>query len=31
VAERLGAIAAEVVTPADTGRPTVVWRHRPCG
>jgi RimJ/RimL family protein N-acetyltransferase len=31
VAERLGAIAAEVVTPADTGRRTVVWRHRPCG
>jgi len=31
VAERLGAIAAEAVTPADTGRRTVVWRHRPCG
>ena len=31
VAERLGAVPAETVTPADTGRPTVVWRHRPCG
>lgn len=31
VAERLGAVPAETVTPADTGRPTVVWRHRLCG
>jgi RimJ/RimL family protein N-acetyltransferase len=31
LAERLGAVPAETVTPADTGRPTVVWRHRPCG
>jgi RimJ/RimL family protein N-acetyltransferase len=31
VAERLGAVPTESVTPADTGRPTVVWRHRPCG
>ena len=29
VAERLGAIAAEAVTPADSGRQTVVWKHRP--
>jgi RimJ/RimL family protein N-acetyltransferase len=28
VAERLGAIAAESVTPADSGRRTVVWKHR---
>jgi RimJ/RimL family protein N-acetyltransferase len=27
VAERLGAVAAEVVTPADSGLRTVVWRH----
>ena len=27
VAERLGAIAAEAVTPADSGRQTVVWKH----
>jgi RimJ/RimL family protein N-acetyltransferase len=27
VAERLGAVAAEVVTPADSGVQTVVWRH----
>lgn len=31
VAQRLGAIAVETVTPADTGRPTVVWRHQPWG
>jgi RimJ/RimL family protein N-acetyltransferase len=29
VAERLGAIAAEAVTPADSGRPAVVWKHLP--
>ena len=29
VAERLGAKAAEAVTPADSGRQTVVWRHPP--
>jgi RimJ/RimL family protein N-acetyltransferase len=29
VAERLGAIAAEAVTPADSGAQTVVWRHPP--
>ncbi len=29
VAQRLGAIAAEAVTPADSGRQTVVWRHPP--
>jgi RimJ/RimL family protein N-acetyltransferase len=28
VARRLGAIAKETVTPADTGRQTVVWEHR---
>ncbi len=28
VAKRLGAIAAEVVTPAHTERQTVVWEHR---
>lgn len=27
VAERLGALPAETVTPADTMRKTVVWRH----
>jgi RimJ/RimL family protein N-acetyltransferase len=27
VAERLGAIPGETVTPADTKRSTVVWRH----
>jgi len=31
VAERLGARPVETVTPADTGRPAVVWRHQPCG
>ena len=31
VAERLGALPVETVTPADTGRPAVVWSHRPCG
>jgi len=31
LAERLGAVPAETVTPAGTGRPTVVWRHRPGG
>ena len=31
VAERLGAVPAETVTPADTGRPTVVWRYQLCG
>jgi RimJ/RimL family protein N-acetyltransferase len=29
VAERLGAIPTETVTPTDSGRTTVVWRHRP--
>src|ERR671930_818427 len=29
VAERLGAIPAETVAPADTKRKTVVWRHPP--
>ena len=29
VAERLGAIAGEAVTPADSGRRAVVWTHRP--
>jgi RimJ/RimL family protein N-acetyltransferase len=29
VAERLGAIPTETVTPADSKRETVVWRHRP--
>jgi RimJ/RimL family protein N-acetyltransferase len=28
VAERLGAVPAETVTPADSERTTVVWRHR---
>jgi RimJ/RimL family protein N-acetyltransferase len=27
VAERLGAIPGETVTPADSGRTAVVWRH----
>jgi RimJ/RimL family protein N-acetyltransferase len=27
VAERLGAIAGEAVTPADSGRQAVVWKH----
>jgi len=31
VAARLGAVPAETVTPADTGRPTVVWRYQLCG
>ena len=31
VAERLGAVPTETVTPADTGRPAVIWRHQPCG
>lgn len=29
VAERLGAVPAETVTPVDSGRTAVVWRHRP--
>jgi RimJ/RimL family protein N-acetyltransferase len=29
VAERLGAIPTETVTPVDSGRKTVVWRHPP--
>ena len=29
VAERLGAIPKETVTPADTKRKAVVWRHPP--
>jgi RimJ/RimL family protein N-acetyltransferase len=29
VAERLGAIATETITPAHSKRKTVVWRHRP--
>jgi RimJ/RimL family protein N-acetyltransferase len=29
VAERLGAIPAETVTPVDSRRKTVVWRHPP--
>ena len=29
VAERLGAIPTETVTPADSRRTTVVWRHTP--
>jgi RimJ/RimL family protein N-acetyltransferase len=29
VAERLGAVPAETVTPADSKRTTVVWRHPP--
>jgi len=29
VAERLGAIPTETVTPADSRRTTVVWRHPP--
>jgi RimJ/RimL family protein N-acetyltransferase len=29
VAERLGAIPTETVTPADSKRTTVVWTHRP--
>jgi RimJ/RimL family protein N-acetyltransferase len=29
VAERLGAIPAETVTPVDSGRTAVVWRHPP--
>jgi RimJ/RimL family protein N-acetyltransferase len=28
VAQRLGAIPAEAVTPADSGRQAVVWKHR---
>ena len=31
VAERLGAIPTGTVTPADSKRRTVVWRHRPAG
>jgi len=31
VAERLGAIPAETITPADSKRKTVVWRHPPAG
>jgi RimJ/RimL family protein N-acetyltransferase len=29
VAERLGATPGEAVTPADSGRQTVVWKHPP--
>ena len=29
VAERLGAVPTETVTPLDSGRRTVVWRHPP--
>ena len=29
VAQRLGAVAAEAITPADSGCHTVVWRHPP--
>lgn len=29
VAERLGAIPTEAVTPSDSGRGAVVWRHPP--
>jgi len=29
VAERLGAIPTEAVTPVDSGRKTVVWKHPP--
>lgn len=29
VAQRLGAVPAETVTPLDSGRETVVWRHPP--
>jgi RimJ/RimL family protein N-acetyltransferase len=29
VAERLGAVPAETVTPVDSGRKTVVWRYPP--
>ena len=29
VAERLGAIAGDAVTPADSGRQAVVWKHPP--
>lgn len=29
VAERLGAIPTETVTPIDSGRKTVVWKHPP--
>jgi RimJ/RimL family protein N-acetyltransferase len=29
VAERLGAMPTETVTPADSKRTTVVWRHQP--
>jgi RimJ/RimL family protein N-acetyltransferase len=29
VAERLGAIPTETVTPLDSGRKTVVWKHPP--
>jgi RimJ/RimL family protein N-acetyltransferase len=29
VAERLAAVPAETVTPVDSGRKTVVWRHPP--
>jgi RimJ/RimL family protein N-acetyltransferase len=29
VAERLGAMPTETVTPADSKRSTVVWRHQP--
>ena len=31
VAQRLGAIPGEAVTPADSGRQTVVWNHPPPG
>lgn len=31
VAERLGAMPAETVTPSDSGRTAVVWRYPPAG
>jgi RimJ/RimL family protein N-acetyltransferase len=31
VAERLGAIPTETITPAHSTRKTVVWRHQPRG
>ena len=31
VAQRLGATPGEAVTPADSGRQTVIWKHPPPG
>ena len=31
VAERLGAVPTEIITPADSKRTAVVWRHPPIG